>query len=206
MQDLISDNIEYLQRHELDALDPHAGIDASPAHPDELQTMIALARANVPGVTLGAATLERVYYQHPECIFPFRCGRRIAGGIAFLYLNEDGFDRLLLDELDFSDPDPAVLIGAGETPAALYVWALAARGRAAAGIANVSAHLRREPFAQADYYAQPSSVDGARLLAQIGFVRANSFQPSLWTYRRLCNRIPAAPRQELAQSYRRMGQ
>jgi hypothetical protein len=206
MQDIISDNIEYLQRHELDALDALAGIDAGPAHPEELQTMIALARANVPGVTLAAATLERVYYQHPECIFPFRCGSRIAGGIAFLYLNEDGFDRLLLDELDFSDPDPAVLIRAGETPSALYVWALAARGRAAAGIANVSAHLRQEPFARADYYAQPSSVDGARLLAQLGFVRANSFQPSLWTYRRLCNRIPAAPRQELAQSYRRMGQ
>jgi hypothetical protein len=206
MQDLISDNIEYLQRHELDALDALAGIDASPARPEELPTMIALARANVPGVTLGAATLERVYSQHPECIFPFRCGGRIAGGIAFLYLNEDGFDRLLLDELDFSDPDPAVLIGAGEAPAALYVWALAARGRAAAGIANVSTHLRQEPFAQADYYAQPSSVDGARLLAQLGFVRANSFQPSLWTYRRLCNRIPAAPRQELAQSYRRVGQ
>ncbi|HEY2755350.1 MAG TPA: hypothetical protein VGJ01_06350 [Pseudolabrys sp.] len=124
--------------------------------------------------------------------------------IAFLYLNEDGFDRLLLDELDFSDPDPAILIRPGATPAALYVWALAARGRAAAGIANVSAHLRQEPLAQADYYAQPSSVDGARLLAQLGFVRANSFQPSLWTYRRLC--IPAASRQELAQSYRRMGQ
>jgi GNAT superfamily N-acetyltransferase len=101
----------------------------------------------------------------------------------------------MLDELDFSDPDPAVLIKAGETPAALYVWALAARGRAAAGIANVSAHLHQEPFAHADYYAQPSSVDGARLLAQLGFVLANSFQPSLWTYRQLCNRIPAAPRQ-----------
>jgi hypothetical protein len=49
--------------------------------------------------------------------------------IAFLYLNEDGFDRLLLDELDFSDPDPAILIRPGATPAALYVWALAARTR-----------------------------------------------------------------------------
>ncbi|HEY2755351.1 MAG TPA: hypothetical protein VGJ01_06355 [Pseudolabrys sp.] len=79
MQDIISDNIAYLQRHELDALDALTGIDASPARPDELPTMIALARAHVPGVTLEAATLERVYYQHPECIFPFRCGGRIAG-------------------------------------------------------------------------------------------------------------------------------
>jgi hypothetical protein len=186
----------FSRRHEFDRLERYAGIDASPALPHELPAMIALARMAVPGVAVATATVERVYRQHPQCIFPFRCGGRIAGGMAFLYLNEDGLDRLLLDELDFSDPDPDVLTPIGEAPAALYVWALAARGRAAAGIANVSAWLRRKPFASADYYAQPSTAHGLRILQQVGFEPTNSFQRSLWIYRRLRNRAPvrrAAP-------------
>jgi hypothetical protein len=185
------------QRREFDLLEPYDGLDAGPVRPEELQSMIALARAAVPGVAIADSTVERVYRQHPQCIFPFRCNGRILGGMALLYLNDDGLDRLLLDELDFSDPDPAVLTEFGETPAALYVWALAARGRAAAGIANVSAWFRREPFARADYYAQPSTQDGARILVQVGFKPTNSFQRSLWTYRRLRNRVRPRPLAEL---------
>ena len=188
-----TEKAEFLQRHELDLLEPYEGVDARPARPDELPAMIALARAAVPAVTVDDATVERVYRRHRACIFPFRCGGRIAGGVAFLYLNEDGLDRLLLDELDFSDPDPAVLIRLGETPAAIYIWAIAARGRAGAGIANVSARLRQEPFARADYYSLPTTSGGERILPQVGFVPTNSFQQSLWTYRRMRNRIPAQP-------------
>ncbi|MGH6985146.1 MAG: hypothetical protein ACREEI_13045 [Stellaceae bacterium] len=187
------EKVDSLQRHELDLLERCAQVDASPARPEELPAMLALARGAVPGVSVRAATVERIYHVNPECIFPFRYGRRIVGGIAFLYLNDDGLDRLLLDEVDFADPDPAILTRFGEAPAALYVWALVARGRAAAGIANVSLRLREEPYSLADYYAQPASRDGARLLAQIGFQPENSFQRSLWTYRRLRNRAARQP-------------
>jgi hypothetical protein len=189
----IPENTGNLQRHELDLLERHADVDASPARREELPAMLALARAGVPGVAIKLATVERVYHLHPECIFPFRRSGSLAGGIAFLYLNDDGLDRLLLDELDFSDPDPTALASVGETPAALYVWALVASGRAAGGIANVSLRLREEPFSIADYYAQPTTGGGARLLAQLGFAETNSFQRSLWTYRRLRNRVPAQP-------------
>jgi hypothetical protein len=189
----ISANAGSLVRHELDLLERHKDIDASPARAEELPAMLALARATVPGVTVAATAVERVYRLHPESIFPFRCAGEITGGIAFLYLNDDGLDRLLLDELDFSDPDPAVLTQPGEVPAALYVWALVARGRSAGGIANVSLKLREEPFATADYYAQPATPSGARLLAQLGFEPENSFQRSLWIYRRFRNRVPVQP-------------
>ncbi len=190
-------NARFLHRHELDLLEKRAEIDATPAKPWELPSLIALARDAVPGVAIQSTTVARIYGQNPQCIFPFRSGGQIVGGIAFLYLNDDGLDRLLLDELDFSDPDPALLTPLGEAPAALYVWALAARGRGAFGIANVSLRLRKEPFARADYYAQPSTPDGERLLAQLGFARTNSFQRSLWTYRRLCNRASAQPQKAL---------
>jgi hypothetical protein len=197
MYDRFPEITGFSQRHELDLLDWYEGVDTSPAQSDELPAMVALARTAVPGVTIRDATVERVYRQHPESVFPFRCGGRIAGGVAFLYLSENGLDRLLLDELDFSDPDPEVLVAPGEAPAAIYIWALAARGRAAGGIANVAARLREEPFGRADFYAQPSTRGGARILAQVGFEPTSSFQRNLWTYRRLCNRVPAQPQAAL---------
>ncbi len=189
----ILENGGFSKRHELDLLDPYEEFDASPARLWELPEMIGLARAAVPGVAVKAETVERVYHRHPESIFPFRSGGRIVGGLALLYLNDDGFDRLLLDELDFSDPDHAVLIAAGERPAAIYIWALAARGRGAMGIANVCARLHAEPYSCVDYYAQPATAGGRRLLTQVGFTPTRSFQRNLWIYRRLCNRVPTQP-------------
>ncbi|MFZ0557889.1 MAG: hypothetical protein WAM55_01190 [Methylovirgula sp.] len=189
----IHERIESLRRHELDLLEECVQVDASPARLEDLPAMLALARGAVPGVAVESAAVERVYRSNPECIFPFRCGRQIVAGIAFLYLNDDGLDRLLLDEVNFADPDPAILTPFGEAPAALYVWALVARGRAAGGIANVSLRLREQPYALADYYAQPASRGGARLLAQLGFQPENSFQRSLWIYRRLRNRVTRQP-------------
>jgi hypothetical protein len=193
MHGKIPGNAGLSQRHEFDLLETVPSVDASPAKPEELPAMIALARTAVPGVSIATETVKRVYRRHPQCIFPFRSRGNILGGMAFLYLNEDGLDRLLLDEIDFSDPDPAILCGYGETPAAIYIWALAARGRATGGIANVSAWLRREPFSRADYYAQPASKQGARIMIQVGFEPTSSFQRDLWMYRRLCNRVQARP-------------
>ncbi|MFX5761043.1 hypothetical protein ABTE44_20145, partial [Acinetobacter baumannii] len=79
-----------------------------------------------------------VYRHQAPSIFPFRAGGRIRGGIAFLYLNQHGLEHLLLGSFDFADPDRGLLARPDDTPAALYVWALAARGRAAAGIADVA--------------------------------------------------------------------
>jgi hypothetical protein len=184
---------EYSQRHECDLLERYEALDASPAQLDEIPVMIALAREYVPGVAIADSTVERIYRKNPESILPFRLQGRIVGGIALLYLNDDGLDRLLLDELDFSDPDPAVLAEIGESPAAIYIWAIAARGRAAAGIANVCAHMRDEPYARADFYSLPQTWPGTRILVQTGFTPISSFQRDLWVYRRLCNRKPAQP-------------
>jgi hypothetical protein len=80
-----------------------------------------------------------------------------------------------------------------QAPAAIYAWAMAGRGRAAAGLGNVASRLRASPYSWADYYAQPATADGARFLAQLGFAPTPSFQRDLWTYRRLCNRVMPAP-------------
>jgi hypothetical protein len=177
-----------VQRHELDLLRGYDWVDARPASWAELPAMVALAKIAISQIEVGEAAVERVFRHHPECIFPFRLNGRIEGGIAWLFLNEQGLEALLLDEIDFSAPDVALLARRNEAPAAIYAWAMAARGRAAAGLGNVVSRLRAFPYTFADYYAQPATPDGARFLAQLGFERTPSFQRDLWTYRRICNR------------------
>jgi hypothetical protein len=181
------------QRHELDLLRSYDWIDARPAAHHELPTMVATAHQAISAISIGYDVVERVFRHHPECIFPFRRGGKIVGGVAWLFLNEMGLDALLLDEINFSDPDLALLTQRNQAPAAIYAWAIAARGRAAAGLGNVASRLRSAPYSWADYYAQPATADGARFLAQLGFAPTPSFQRDLWTYRRLCNRVMSIP-------------
>jgi len=124
-------------------------------------------------------------------MFAFQRNGSVLGGIAFLYLNCRGHDALLLDEIDLKNPSPIYLTRPGEDVAAIYVWALAAHGRAAIALGNVAQHLRRPRFANADYFAQPSSAPGRDLLVALGFAPIASFQPNLWTYQRPWNRAPS---------------
>lgn len=181
------------QRHELDLLRSYDWIDARPATIDELPTMVAMARETIPAISIGYDSVERIFVHNQECIFPFRRDGKIVGGVAWLFLNELGLEALLLDEIDFSRPNLALLTRRNQAPAAIYAWAMAGRGRAAAGLANVASRLRAAPYSWADYYAQPATADGARFLAQLGFAPTPSFQRDLWTYRRLCNRVMPAP-------------
>lgn len=177
---------ENYRRHELDRLKPSTDVDAAPARPEELATLVEVASRSIPTINIMSSVVQRVHTADPSTVFPFRVNGEILGGIAFLYLNSKGLDDLLLDLIDFSNPDPTILAEHGEEPAAIYVWALAARGRGAAGIGNVSARLRQRPYAYANYYAQPATPDGRRLLAQLGFEPTPSYQPDLWIYQRLC--------------------
>lgn len=177
-------------RREFDLLPTYPEIDIRPAAVAELPAMVDLARTAVPGVRIELAAVERIFRHQAESIYPYRSAGRIVGGIAFLHLTDAGLDQVLLGEFDFARPDLALLTPAGEVPAALYIWAVAARGRAAGGMGNTANRMHRSPFAQADFYAQPSTADGERILERCGFEPISSFQPNLWTYQRLCNRRP----------------
>jgi hypothetical protein len=186
------------QRRELDLLGPSAEVHVSPATTAELPAMVDIAVRSIPGVRVALRTVERIHRFHPQSIFAFRLDGRIKGGIAFLFLNAIGFDALILDEMNISDPDTRFLARPGEEPAALYVWALAAEGRAVAGCGNICALMRRPPYGRADYYAQPATADGLRFSRQVGLYRVPSFQRDLWTYQRMVNRGGAVPLRAVA--------
>jgi hypothetical protein len=181
---------DFAPRHELDRLAPSIAIDAGPAAPEELVGLATIAKREIPGVNASAG-LAHFLKADPESIFSFRRAGHLLGGIAFLHLNESGHDALLLDDIDLKNPDRKYLARPDETVAAIYVWALAGYGRAVLGLGSVAAHLRRPRFAEADYYAQPSSKDGRELLIALGFHSIASLQLDLWCYQRPWHRLRA---------------
>jgi hypothetical protein len=195
MQNLRGGSGEFAIRHELDALASTHVVTAEPALPEQLGELATIARNEIPGVRASEGMLAQFWQRDPDSIFVFRRGGRLLGGIAFLYLNCSGLDALLLDEIDLSRPDYRFLAGRGEDVAGIYVWALAAHGRAAVGLGNVAEFLKAARFAGADYYAQPSTAEGRALLIALGFKPIASFQLDLWCYERPWNRAPqlAAP-------------
>ena len=175
-------------RHELDGLPPTAAITVGPARPDQIAGLGAIAKRDIPGVNLSESGLAQFLRDDPESIFAFSRNGRLQGGIAFLYLNCRGHDALLLDDIDLKKPQREFLAAPDEEVSAIYVWALAAFGRAVVGIGNVAAHLRGRRFAGANYFAVPSSGAGRELLIALGFERIPSFQDDLWCYERPWNR------------------
>ena len=176
-------------RHELDRLSPTSAISAGPATNRQLADLVAIARREIPGVSVSEAGLAQFLRSDPESIFAFERAGRLLGGIAFLYLNCRGYDALLLDGIDLKNPSHEFLARPDEEVSAIYVWALACHGRAVVGLANVAGYLRKPRFISADYFAQPSTTAGRNLTIAIGFERIPSHQRELWRYQRPWNRV-----------------
>ena len=191
MQKSLRKSGDFACRHELDHLATTTTVAAQPATFEQLAELAAIAKKDIPGVNASQDGLVQFLRDDPESIFAFQRNESVLGGIAFLYLNCRGHDALLLDEIDLKNPSRIYLARPGEDVSAIYVWALAGHGRAAIALGNVAEHLRRERFASADYFAQPSSVAGRDLLIALGFAPVPSFQPNLWTYQRPWNRAPS---------------
>jgi hypothetical protein len=193
MQKKLRGSSEFGCRHDLDTLSPSSVISVGTATQRQIAGLAGIARREIPGVNACEAELSHFLRADPELIFAFCHGDRLLGGIAFLYLNCRGHDALLLDEIDLRRPAREFLAMPDEDVSAIYVWALAASGRAVVGIGNVAAYLRRPRFVNADYFAQPSSAAGRDLLIALGFSRIASFQSDLWRYERPWKRLPLLP-------------
>ena len=182
---------DFLPRHELDRLSPTSAITARLATSPQLADLVAIARREIPGVSISEAGLAQFLRSDPELIFAFERAGNLLGGIAFLYLNCRGYDALLLDGIDLKNPSHEFLARPDEEVSAIYVWALACHGRAVVGLANVARHLRMPRFVSADYFAQPSTTAGRDLLIAIGFTPISSIKADLWRYQRPWNRVPS---------------
>jgi hypothetical protein len=186
--------------HDFDHLKPAAGVEAAPATNADIPLLVATAHRTVPGVTLGAAELESYCRINPDTVLAFRRNGQLLGGIAFLFLNHDGVDALMLDDIDLARPQRRFLADADQEVAGIYWWALGAKGRGLAGLGQVARLFSKPKYRFVDFYAQPSSADGMRTAISLGFERIPSWQPDLWTYQRAANREAARSESRLLQA------
>ena len=189
-------------KRDFDLLPMSAEIDVQPARRSDLGALSDMANRLVPGVQITELDLERYYDFDPGSILTFKRKDKLLGAVAFLYLSDRGHDALILGDMSLTQPDFGLLAGSSEPVSAIYVRAIAGRGRAMAGLGNVSTHLSQPRLAPADLYAQPSSVDGRNLNIAIGFQPFPSCQRDLWRYQRPWNRVPLnAPTAQPARSF-----
>ena len=154
----------------------------------------------MPGVTLSAAELAAYCRINPRTAFSFARNGHLLGGIAFLYLNDDGLDALILDDIDLRHPQPRFSPQTDEVPAAIYWWALAAKGRGIGGLGEIA-----RLFASPQYSLSTSTHSPAAGTARASRPRwassaMPSWQPDLWTYRRAANREACPSRNSSASS------
>jgi hypothetical protein len=194
MRDPVKERATLAAKRDFDMLPRSAEIDVQPALRHELSAIAEMGNRMVPGVDIAESDLDRYFAFDPGSILTFSRQQKLLGAVAFLYLNRRGHDALMHGEMNLTHPDFSLLAGRSDEASAIYVWAIAGRGKAMAGLGNVSKHLCQTRLAAADLHAQPSSEDGRDLMIAIGFEPIPSLQRELWRYQRPWNRISANAR------------
>lgn len=188
MRDPIIERASWATRHDFDSLPAGSDIEVRPALESEVSTLAEMAHRLVPGVQIGVTALQKYFAFDPECILTFSRNERLLGAVAFLFLNSDGHDALILDDISLTHPDVGLLARSHEEVSAIYIWALATMGRGIAGYGKVAAHLRGPRYVNANCFAQPSTKAGRDWLNATCFKPIPSFQRELWCYERPWNR------------------
>lgn len=146
--------------------------------PHEIAGLIEQARADMP-ILASTEVIQAVARQNPDCFWAVRRKRPggatiVRGFIAFLMLNEAGRQALLSGALNAADPAAEYLSGQHERPAAIYVWALHARGGLTPALGLVMDKLQSPTYRHADFIARAATRDGAQFLKALGFEEQES--------------------------------
>ena len=185
------------ETHSLDRLDKHYLCDRltvfTPSD-SQIEELMIRARRDLPGLTR-TEVIQRVVNHNPDCFWAIRRRRKNGnfeddprGFVAFLMLNEEGADALIRGVLDASDPPETLLSGQNERPAAIYVWALYAKGMLAPALSLVMEKLHTPLYRDADFVAKPVTQEGSHFVEALGFHRGiwheDGFNENLYQYRR----------------------
>jgi hypothetical protein len=193
MRDPVMERGRLGARHDFDMLPRITEIEVLPALSSEFSAITDMANRLVPGLRTTEQELERCFTCDPESVLTFRQKKKLLGAVAFLYLNRQGYDALMHNDITLANPESGLIAGRCDEVSAIYVRAIVGQGRAMAGLGNVSKRLSEPRLASADLYAQPASAGGRNLMMALGFEPVSSHQRELWRYQRPWNRIQSGP-------------
>lgn len=159
-----------------------------------VESMVQTARAHIDGLA-GGETVRRVMSHNPDTLWAIARRDRYdaanpagEGFVALLLLKEEGLRQLALNSFDAANPDPDLLAAQHEKPAAIYVWALYAPGRLAAGVSLVLEKFSSRLYGDLNIFARASTADGHRFMNGLGFQRGTRvqgvFAPHLYVFQR----------------------
>ncbi|HEY1708466.1 MAG TPA: GNAT family N-acetyltransferase [Rhizomicrobium sp.] len=139
--------------------------------PEDLAAIHALTLREIGESVASKEVMHSVYNHNEEAIWAvFRAeddSRRdpqLVGYIAYLLLNERGHAALKCDRLDAAAPDLALLARRGERPAALYTWAIIARGMGDLASALVAYAMGLDLHDSVPIYGRVGSVGGLKTI------------------------------------------
>lgn len=184
------------RKRPLDLIPPSRRFTVRPAETAEVHHLIDTAANDIPVMKVIRPAIMKVHEFNPESVLAVIGRNGLAGGFGVLYLNAFGFEALMTDTLSVADPDLRHLAARGETPKALYGWAMHLMGPAMAAMGNAMEYVRRPGLAEADLYARPGTLEGARFMERTAFLPVHSGPPDLFVYRRRDPRSHPSPVQQ----------
>jgi hypothetical protein len=166
---------------------PVRRVSATAAPLAEIPALVQIAAQEIPSLAAAETAVMRVQRQHPESIWAFRREDQAVGIYAMLLLNSRGLEQLLAGSIDFANPALECLSEPGTPIAAIYKWAVVARGTTAEGLHLMSKHLQGPLYAAANLYARAVGAAAQRLDFNLGFAPVRP-DGDLLVYVRMCNR------------------
>lgn len=157
------------------------------ARAHEVHPLVEVAKALIGGKLAEEEVVYRVWSKQPDSLWAFLRDGQMVGGFAMFMLNAVGARALLDGNLDASDPADQYLACADETPAGIYLWAIAHSG-ASDGIIKVFTRLHAPHYHSATVYGAPVTRNGKEFLRKWGFVPVPDGPPNLFHYLRRANR------------------
>ena len=142
-------------------------------HPDlkELAGIQAVARLEIGENVASLEVIKSVYDHNPISFWTFarssdhrRQNAEFAGFCSFLPLNLVGLDALRRGTLDARRPNLRHLAPTGSQPAALYIWAVVARGVADLGFMLIGHALGLDVYERMPMFGVVATEDGRRAL------------------------------------------
>jgi hypothetical protein len=158
----------------------------SRARSQDVHPLVEVAKVLIGGQLAGEEVVRRVWSRQPDSLWAFFRDGQIVGGFAMFMLNAVGVEALLAGKLDASDPRDAYLADSAETPAGIYLWAIAHTG-ASDGIVKVFAQLQAPRYRSAPIFAAPVTDGGREFLRKWGFASVAAGPPNLFRYIRRVN-------------------
>jgi hypothetical protein len=177
-------------KHEFDMLSVPAkgNLKVRKAEMSDTEEASILVASHLKSATVPVSYIQEVIDHNNDGFFLFEKNERIVGLYVMLMLNGLGLEKLLLGELNISEPPLETLAKSPLSTSAIYVWAYVAPGMAANGIRYVSSFLNGPDYKHANFFARPVTPLGLQISENLGFQPIEGNAEGLYRYTRLINR------------------